>query len=101
MKARCVKLPGPYATVYVSDTAEDRVAEHQHEYAHACTVIFGAVRVVIDGRETHLVSGQSVIFPAGSLHSIHPTEIGTVFVNSSASVLPSEEEMFAAVESAA
>lgn len=97
MKARCVKLPGPYATIYVSDGPEDRVAEHQHEYAHACTVIFGAVRTICDGKETTLVSGQSVIFPAESLHSIHPVEIGTVFVNSSASVLPSEEEMFALI----
>lgn len=98
MKARCVKLPGPYATVYVSDTPEDMVAEHQHEYAHACTVIFGAVRTICDGKEKTLNSGESVMFPAGSLHSIQPIEIGTVFVNSSVSVLPSEEEMFAAVE---
>lgn len=97
MKARCVKLSGPYATVYVSDASEDRVAEHQHEYAHACTVIFGAVRTFCDGKETMLVSGESIVFPAGSLHSIHPVEIGTVFVNSSASVLPSEEEMFALI----
>lgn len=98
MKLRCVKLPGPYATIYVSNAAEDRVAEHTHEYPHSCTVIFGSARTVCNGEETILAAGQSVIFPAGVPHSIHPLEIGTVFVNASAVILPSEEEMFLQVE---
>lgn len=98
MKARCVKLPGPYATIYVADAMEDRVAEHTHEYPHSCTVIFGSARTVCDGKETTIKAGESVVFPAGLPHSIHPLEVGTVFVNASAVVLPSEEEMFLQVE---
>jgi quercetin dioxygenase-like cupin family protein len=101
MKARCVKLPGPHATIYFSDATGDQVLEHTHEYPHSCTVIFGSARTVCDGEETVLAAGQSVIFPAGLPHSIHPLEIGTIFVNASAVILPSEEVMFLNVENEA
>lgn len=98
MKARCVKLPGPYATIYVTDRPDDVVVEHTHEYPHSCTVIFGSASTICNGEETTITAGESVIFPAGAPHSIHPLEVGTVFVNSSAVILPSEEDMFLEVE---
>ena len=97
MRARCLKLPGQYATTYLCDNPDDRVVEHSHEYAHWCSVVSGSVRTVCDGKEVILASGESIIFPAGSLHSIHALELNTVFINSSSIVMPSEEEMFIAV----
>jgi quercetin dioxygenase-like cupin family protein len=94
MQFKCVKLPGPYATIYVANAPGDCVAEHTHEYLHSCTVVVGAARVVCGGKESVLSEGQSVVFPAGIPHSIHPLAVGTVFVNASASILPSEEDMF-------
>lgn len=94
MKTMSVKLPGPYATFYTSDHLEDMVPEHTHEYDHSCTVVLGSVMVTCDGKSKVLSVGQSVIFPKGKVHSIRPLSVGTIIVNASAEVLPSEETMY-------
>lgn len=97
MKTMNIKLPGPFATFYYADHDADIVSDHTHTYPHSCTVISGSVLATCDGKEKTLTVGQSVIFPTGSVHSIKPLSIGTVFVNATAEVLPSEEKQFTAL----
>lgn len=94
MQIMSLKLPGPYATFYTSDHIADEVKEHTHEYDHSCTVVRGSVLARCDGNEKTLNVGQSVIFPKGKLHSIHPLSVDTIFVNACSEVLPSEQSAF-------
>jgi len=94
MKIMGIKLPGPFATIYSCDHQADEVAAHTHGYPHSCTVISGSVLATCDGKEKTLTVGQSVIFPAGLVHSIKPLSVGTTFINATAEVLPSEEPQF-------
>jgi len=59
---------------------------HIHEFAEErFHVVEGAIRVVIDGKESTLLAGQEVVVPPGSLHGFQAIADGTTYVVSSLS----------------
>ena len=97
MQVMGIKLPGRYATFYISNQPGDEVKEHTHTYPHSCTVISGSVRAICNGKEKILEVGQSVIFPKDLPHSITPLSIGTIIVNATDELSPGEEASFVAI----